>query len=107
MKKFNEVREMSGEELLEVIKSNDRATMCVVLGTFIGSKVKVEELEAKAKQYVKACGIWQKNWQSVIEALAPELEEAHQAQADKVEADFAELSPEQQKNILAKYGYVA
>lgn len=83
MKKISEVRNMSGEVLVEAIKADNRETMCAALGTFIGAKSRAIDIVKKAHKYVEACDVWKQNWQTLIEYLAADVQKDLESETEK------------------------
>ena len=93
-----EVKEkMDYEALNAIILSDNVVAQRKCFGTVFGKDKSVSTIAQKAKQMIAYCKVWTSNWETVQEAIAPELNEVRKK---LLEEKLSRLSKEDKAYIL-------
>lgn len=103
MKNSNVFTEKSFEELMNIASSTadkHRSAMCAAFGRHFSPTDDPVTLANLCEKYIASLGCWLKNWQTLLDGLAPALADVRKEKREALKAELMKLSPEERAEVM-------
>lgn len=103
MKNSNIISEMSFEELMNIASSTadkHRSAMCAAFGRHFSPTDDAVTLANLCEKYIESLGCWLKNWQTLLDGLAPALADVRKEKREALKAELMKLPPEERAEVM-------